>query len=362
MSTEEPTPRWELGRSFWPKIALSLVITGALVLLLRRGALELKPSNEALSRVDVWSFAVYFALFSAMHLLRSARWSLLLAPIQRVRLGTVVRVALVGYLAIALLPFRMGEAARPLLIRRDAKVNAWAATGTVGAERLIDGLTISLLLLAALRLAPPMPNLPDRIGDFAISVRIIPNVAAGTASAFAAGCVVMGIFYFRREWAERTTLAVVGLVSRRFARWLATRFAEAASGLGFLTDLRYSLPFLLTTLVYWLLNAASWWVLAQGCGLDAIGYFHAVAVMSVVALGIIVPATPGFYVAFQLAIYAGLAMYLPPSEVQQTGAVYAFYGYVMPIGLTVAYGAIAALVPPSTRKVGPADNSRLAAE
>jgi len=360
--SESPPPRFQLGRGFWPKLVLSLFITLGFVVLLERGALELKPSNEALLGIDGYSIALYFVVFLAMHLLRCARWALLLAPVQKVPLWTVVRVALVGYLAIALLPFRMGEAARPLLIRRDAKLSAWAATGTVGAERLIDGLSISLLLLAALRIARPMEPLPDHIGNLQIPVRVVPSVAIATASAFAVGCAVMAIFYWRRAWAERLTFAVLGLVSVRFARWLATRLAETASGLGFLTRIRYTAPYLVATLAYWLLNATSWWVLARGCGLAPIGYFQAVAVMGVVALGIVVPSTPGFFGAFQLAIYAGLAMYLPPSDVLGTGAVYAFYGYVMPMGLTVLFGAAAALVTPSTSKVGPENRSRLAAE
>ena len=362
MSAEEPTPRWELGRGFWPKIGLSLVITAGLFMLFRSGELELMPDAEKLARVEGWSVAVYVVLFTAMHLMRAARWYLLLAPVQRVPLGTVVRVALVGYLAIALLPFRMGEAARPLLIRRDAKLSAWAATGTVGAERLIDGLSIGLLLLAALRIARPMDTLPDRIGDLEVPVRVVPSVALGAASAFAAGCLVMLIFYVRRAWAERATFAVLGLISGRFARWVSTRLGETASGLGFLRDARYSVPFLLVTLAYWLANAASFWVLAQGCGLQAIGYFHSIAVMGVVALGIVVPSTPGFFLAFQLGIYAALAMYLPPGEVQGTGAIYAFYGYVLPVGLTVLFGTVAAFWPPAAPKVGPEGDSRLAAE
>jgi uncharacterized protein (TIRG00374 family) len=362
MSAEEPTPRWELGRGFWPKIVLSLVITAALFMLFRSGELELMPSADELARVEGWSIALYVVLFSSTHLLRAARWYLLLAPVQRVPLGTVVRVALVGYLAIALLPFRMGEAARPLLIRRDAKLSAWAATGTVGAERLIDGLSISLLLLVALRIAHPMDPLPDRIGDLEVPVRVVPSVALGAASVFAAGCLVMLIFYVRRAWAERATLAVLGLISDRFARWLSSRLAETASGLGFLKNVRYSVPFLLTTLGYWLMNAATFWLLAQACGLLPIGYVHSIAVMGVVALGIVVPSTPGFFLAFQLGIYAGLAMYLPPDEVQGTGAVYAFYGYVLPVGLTVLFGTIAAFLPPAAPKVGPEGDSRLAAE
>lgn len=343
MSRDDLAPRFQLGRGFVPKLALSLLIAFAFWLLLRQGALELMPRREALLRVEAWSIAIYFVLFAAMHFLRSARWYLLLAPIQPVRLGTVVRVALIGYLAIALLPFRMGEAARPLLIRRDAKVSAWAATGTVGAERLIDGLSISLLLLAALRIAKPLDPLPDRIGELPIPVSIVPGAAVAMASFFAVGCVVMAIFYSRRAWAERVTMALFALVSRRFGRWLASRIAETASGLGFLTRARYTLPFLAATLAYWLLNAASWWVLAQGCGLTSIGYFHAVATMGVVALGILVPSTPGFFGAFQLSIYAGLAMYLP--DVSTTGPVYAFVGYVLPMGLTVLAGGLAILIP-----------------
>jgi uncharacterized membrane protein YbhN (UPF0104 family) len=364
MSTEGQAPRLGLARGVWPKLGLSIVIMAGFVFLLEHGALKLKPSNEALSRIDGASVAAFLVVFTAMHFVRCARWWLLLAPVQRVPLGTVVRVALVGYLAIALLPFRMGEAARPLLIRRDAKVSAWAATGTVGAERLIDGLSISLLLLLALHVARPMDPLPDHIGGLPIPVRVVPSVAVGMASIFATGCVVMALFYWRRAWAERMTLAVLGLASVRFARWLATRLTETASGLGFLTHVRYTVPYLFATLAYWLLNATTWWVLAQGSGLKPIGYFQAMAVMGVVALGIVVPSTPGFFGAFQLAIYAGLAMYLPPGEVEGTGSVYAFYGYVLPMGSSVLFGAVAALIrpaPPAASKVGPGDDSRLAA-
>jgi uncharacterized membrane protein YbhN (UPF0104 family) len=172
----------------------------------------------------------------------------------------------------------------------------------------------------------------------------------------------MAVFYWRRAWAERMTHAVLGIVSKKFAHFAATRLGETASGLGFLTKLSYSIPFLVVTIVYWLLNAASWWILAQAAGLTPIGYFQAVTVMGVVALGIIVPSTPGFFGAFQLAIYAGLAMYLPPGEVDKRGPLYAFIGYVLPIGLTVLVGAVAALVTPQAAKVGPESETRLAPE
>jgi uncharacterized membrane protein YbhN (UPF0104 family) len=110
MSTEGQAPRLGLARGFWPKLGLSIVIMAGFVFLLEHGALKLKPSNEALSRIDGASVAAYLVLYTAMHLLRCGRWWLLLAPVQRSP-RTVVRVALVDTRDCAL-AFRMGEAAR----------------------------------------------------------------------------------------------------------------------------------------------------------------------------------------------------------------------------------------------------------
>jgi uncharacterized membrane protein YbhN (UPF0104 family) len=167
----------------------------------------------------------------------------------------------------------------------------------------------------------------------------------------------MGVFYLWRSWARRTTALVIGIVSIRFARWLSTRVEEVAEGLGFLKQPRYAVPFVLATVAYWLLNAATFWVLADACGLGDIGFFGATATMGVVALGILVPATPGFFGAFQLATYAGLAMYLAPDLVMKQGATFAFLGYLMPVGLSLLAGVLALVagllgqgknLPPST--------------
>ncbi len=341
--TDAAGPLIPEGRGLGKKLALSLLPAAGFVWLLQRGALPLVPEGDALRRVSPSSILLYIAVWSAMYLVRTARWWFLLAPVKPVPFWTVVRVACVGFLAVLLLPFRMGEAVRPLMIRREAGVSPWAATGTVGAERVIDGLTISLLLLASLSIARPLDPLPDRIGDLPIPASLVPQAAFTAAAVFAFGSLVMGVFYWRRAWARRWTERLIGVVSLKLARWLAARVEDVAQGLGFLTHARYSVPFVLGTLTYWLLNAATFWILAVACGVGEIGFFGATTTMGVVALGILVPATPGFFGAFQLAIYAGLAMYLPPASVMRAGSAYAFLGYVLPVGLSTLAGLVAAL-------------------
>jgi hypothetical protein len=349
--TNPPTPAVVDRRSLYKKLAISLLPALAFVWVLKSGGLPLLPAREDLARVDVGGLVLFVFVWFAHYFVRTARWYLLLAPIQRVPLWTVIRVACIGFLAVGLLPFRMGEAVRPILIRREGKLTAWAATGTVGAERVVDGLSISLILLISLRIAKPLDPLPDRIGELPIPAALVPGAAYVMALVFAGGCAVMMIFYFWRNWARKMTEAVIGVVSKPLATWLATRVEQVAEGLGFLRDARYAVPFLLATLLYWTLNASTWWVLAHACGLGEIGFFGAAATMGVVALGILVPATPGFFGAFQLGIYCGLAMYLAPAIVMREGSVYSFLGYALPMGLATIVGVVALLLRPRTENL-----------
>jgi len=345
MTPSAPAPRTS-SASIVSKLVLSLLPAAGFVWMMNSGSLPIVPPKEDLARVAPGTIPLYIAVWCVMYLVRLSRWYWLIAPVQRVPLRTVLRVGGVGLLAIALLPFRMGEVVRPLLIRRAPRLTFWAASGTVGGERVIDALSVSVLLLTALHLAVPQDPLPHHLGTLPLNIALVPKMAIVSSIVFATGCLVMGLFYFQRAWARRMTERVLGIVSPRFASWVAGKIEQMAEGLGFLAEPRNALPFLFATLVYWVLNATTWWLLARGCGLGAIGFWGATATMGVVALGILVPATPGFFGAFQFATFAGLAMYLDPAVVMGAGSAYSFLGYVLPMGMTLLVGLVALLAHP----------------
>jgi uncharacterized protein (TIRG00374 family) len=324
----------------WPKLVVSLVIAVGFAWLMHQGALPLVPHREAFARVDWFTVFLYVCFWSAVHVVRTGRWYWLLAAVHRVPLITVLRASFIGAAAVVLMPFRTGEFVRPLLIRREGKLSAWAATGTVGAERIIDGLSVMALLILSLALAKPVEPLPDHIGDLQIPAKLVPGAAYATALLFITAFALMSVFYWWRDWARRVTRSVLGLVSLDLAEWVSGRVEQVADGLGFLREPRYSLPFLAATLVYWLGNGFSWWILAQAVGIERLTVLQGFATMGVLGLGILIPGAPGFFGAFQLAIYAGLAMYLPPEEVVGQGSVYVFLTYVVQVGITLTAGLI----------------------
>ena len=181
--SDQPEARMEplrvkgwLGRHH-VKLLASLLIGVAFVWLLHAGALPLLPDREAFCRVRWWTLPLYLTLWSLVHVLRAGRWYWLLAPIQRVPLRTLMPVAFIGFAAILALPLRTGEAVRPVLIHRRGGLSGWAATGTVAAERVIDGLFLSTLLFIALQVSTPLNPLPERIGDLPVPVAVVPGAA-----------------------------------------------------------------------------------------------------------------------------------------------------------------------------------------
>lgn len=322
------------------QLLLSLGIAGAFAALLYAAGLPLIPEASALSDVAWWSLPAYFLIWCVVHYLRAARWQLLLVPLGHVPMRRVLAVSFVGFAAIQILPFRAGEVVRPLLIRQRSNVSGWAATGTIAAERIVDGLFLTVMLAATMAWAVPLSPLPERIGDLPISPAIVPQGTYAALLLFTCAFIAMGLFYFRRDFARRATSQVVGVVSPRLAAWLALRVEKVAKGLEFLPRWRLSVPFVAATALYWLLNAAATLILARGVGLELFTYSEACVVTGVLALGILVPNAPGFFGAFQFSIYAALALYYPQPVVLGPGAVFVFYVYVLQLAVTALGGLI----------------------
>jgi hypothetical protein len=331
------------------KLVVSLVIAGGFAWLMHGGALPLAPDASAFALVKWWTLAGYLGVNSVVHFVRAARWTLLLSPMAKVPLRRVLGVSFIGFAAIVYLPFRTGEAVRPLLIRKHGNISGWAATGTIAAERIIDGLVLNLMLLAGLSLSTPLSPLPDHIGNLRVSPAIVPRAAYTMLVVFAVAFTVMGIFYAKREWARRMTLRVFGVVSPRLATWLADRVENVGQGLRFLPNARLSLPFIGATVLYWLLNSAGLWFMAWGCGFDTFSYTEACTSIGVIALGILVPNAPGFFGAFQLAFYAALAVYYPTDMVIGPGAALVLIVYCGQLFVTT----VAALLGVVLERTGP---------
>src|SRR5439155_15385922 len=118
--------------------------------------------------------------------LRSARWGLLL-PEHSVKTSTLFRALVVGFTVNNLLPLRMGEVARAYLLARWCRISYGATIASLVVERVLDGLSLAILLLVALRLLPGAPGYLLAVGVLAaagfLGGALVLALAAWRASA-----------------------------------------------------------------------------------------------------------------------------------------------------------------------------------
>jgi len=331
------------------KIGASLLLGAGLAWLLAHGGLPILPPREAFAALRPWTVAAYVGSLVLVHFFRAVRWRHLLRPIGEVSTRSAVAVSWVAFAAILLSPLRTGEVVRPYLITRRGTVRLWEAAGTVGAERIIDGLVLSLMLFAALQLSTPIHPLPDRVGDLEVPAAAVPAAAYGVLALFAVCFVLMGVFFWRRDFARRATQAVVGLASRRLADRLAGIVERVADGLRFLPAPGRMAPFFAETLAYWGINATGVWLLAWGTGLVGITLAEACVVVGCVGIGILVPAGPGYFGAFQLSAYMALAMFFPEAVIKGAGAAFVFLLYATQVGWHVVAAVIGLALDPEAK-------------
>ncbi|HVJ21195.1 MAG TPA: lysylphosphatidylglycerol synthase transmembrane domain-containing protein [Polyangiaceae bacterium] len=335
-------PRTRL-RSAGAKLVASLLIAAGFIWVFQRGGLPIVPDRDALSLVSPWSVVAYFVFVALATALRPYRWIYLLRPIAPgISRARVFAIGLVGFTAIFFAPLRMGEIVRPWLLAEDGEVTFFQATGTVAAERIIDGLVLTLFLIASLVLSDPLPQLPDHLGQLALPVGAVPEAAYLSAAMFAGALISMAVFYRWRALARRLVHVTVGLVSVKLADWMSLRVERLSDGFKFLPS-RNAGAFVRDSVLYWVFTLSATWALLRGAGVSAT-FAEAGVILGVMGIGTLIPSGPGFFGTYQLAVYLGLAMFFPESTVFGAGAVFAFVSYCVHLTLTAASGLIGVVI------------------
>jgi len=273
--------------------------------------------------------------------LRCSRWSLLVQEQYRPRLSLTLVIAFISYGGQLLLPFRLGEAVRPALIHSHTKLPLGTTAGVSAAERIVDGLVLSLLLMVSLLFTTRVSPLPDHIGALPIPAVVIPALAWGGVTAFGVLSIVMVLLYVYQAAVQRLLSRHLARVSPQLALWAERTTGSVVGGFAFLRELDTTPRFALLTLSYWIGNVATLWLLLWGAGVPSPTLLEAGVVLGVLGLGMAVPNAPGYFGTFQIAGYAALVLFYPLAVVTSAGAAFLFLLYVLQLGLTFAIAALA---------------------
>jgi uncharacterized protein (TIRG00374 family) len=303
-----------------------LAISGLALWLTLRGK-DLGGIWLALQQADYRYLWLYIPFLVGIHLARTVRWGILLEPVAKVPFERLNAISAVGFMALLLLPFRLGEFARPYLVAERPRLRVSAALSSVVVERVADGIFSGLLLLVSLFAVP----------EGTPGVRLLRTGAVVVSLAFAGLLVFLVLAYRHRS-------AAVSLASRLLSP-LSPRIAARAAGMldAFIHGLRLvpsrgkvALFFALTAF-YWALNAWGMAVLARGFGFE-LGPAASCTVLGALVVGVMIPAGPGMVGTFQGAVVLGLGLFATRQAIATRGVAYANVLWGAQLGFQVAIG------------------------
>jgi uncharacterized protein (TIRG00374 family) len=140
----------------WLHIALSLLISVGFLYLAFRNV-QLDELGAALRRVDGGWLLVAVLVSLLIMVFRAWRWQLELRPLEYVPIGRLWVITAVAYMAINLLPVRIGEVVRPWLLSRRANVSFSNIVGNIVLEKTLDSVVIVFYILVGLLMVENLP-------------------------------------------------------------------------------------------------------------------------------------------------------------------------------------------------------------
>jgi len=319
-----PPPAPPSRRQIGSRLVLSLLLAAAFAWALRP-YLQAVPSNLA---VPAWVIPAYVATLIPYHLLRAGRWQFLLLPLHPPRWRETTAIGLAGYLWIAVLPFRLGELARPLFLAQRSAIPIPSSLATVVVERIVDGLLVCALFFVATATRPAA-----ELGAFSVGALVVVSTFGGALLAL----LVMGCF---PQASANLVSKVLGPVHPRLAGFAGSTVLGVARGLAALPSARALGGFVLASVAYWLVNGAGMWILARGCGLP-LAYDEALSVLAIMNLTLMIPGGPAQFGVFQTGVAFGLSLWLDLDTLRSQGSVFAFYLYVVQLGSIAVVGGVA---------------------
>jgi uncharacterized protein (TIRG00374 family) len=235
--------------------------------------------------------------------LRALRWRSILQPVAgRLPYGPLWRATCIGMMVNNVVPARAGELARAYALSREVpRVPFSASFASLAVDRVFDALVVLILLLVAM-LDPLFP------AGTLVAGQPVANWAGSGVIVLVAALVVLYLVVLLPErlvgWYE--------LFARRVSPGLERRGRDAllafASGLGVLRRPTRFAAVLAWTLLGWLVNALAFWIGFKAVGIDA-PFSAALFLQGIIAIGVAVPAAPGFFGVFEALAKAALGVY-----------------------------------------------------
>lgn len=301
------------------RIGLSIAISALFLGFAVRGV-HWDEAGAALRAANYWWVLAMLPVTVWSLIIRAQRWRVFLHAVGVPPLRPLVSATNIGFLANMVLPLRIGEVVRPVLLSRMAKLPLSGVLASVLLERIFDMFTILFLF----GLAASLVNVSDQVRQWGWMLSGLALAVAG----------VIVLIRVQEKLALRIARALANLLpgtlgdsAYGFAQGFVHALEMLDSPVAYLRAFGWSLYlWFVISLVY----AFGFWAFH----IDVPALRGSLVLTTIVAIAVSVPSAPGFIGSFQLGCVLGLRIF----GVDESAAI----AYSLVVHLTQFIGCIGA--------------------
>jgi len=258
-----------------------------------------------------------------MQWLRSYRWGVMLQPMEKIDQLSLFSVTSVGFLAIASIPARIGELARPYLISKRSSIRMSSALGTILVERVFDSFTVLAFAMIVLFFT----DLPPWMIKSSIIFFLLALVML---------CFIIFLI-LRRDAALKLINGILSKLPGKFAHKIDELIHHFIDGFQIITNIKLFLYLFFLSALIWLVDVLAIYILLEsfGFGLPIMASF---VLMIILIVGIAIPTAPGYIGNWHFACVLALSLFgLAKAEALSFALVYHFLSMIIVVVLGVAF-------------------------
>lgn len=290
----QATPSWtgirQVAQPLWRPLA-GLAVGLALLALAAR-SVDLQAVWVGLREANLYVVGLTLLAVLATTAAKIGRWRGLFPSRERPSLPALARALLVGQLANALLPARVGDVARAYLAGAEGGIGKATALGTVAAEKAFDVLFLLIGICLAAALAPLPPWLDVSLAGLTAGGVLLLILAAALPE--------QRVLAWSGHWARRLPWGM--------GEWLDRVMRQGLVGLVALREPRMALVACAWSAVIWALAAGTNYLLFRAFDLR-LSPGAALLLLVLLHIGVAPPSSPGRLGVFHALTILGLATF-----------------------------------------------------
>jgi hypothetical protein len=254
--------------------------------------------------------------------LRAVRWQIILTSSRKITFWQAYHPMMVGFMINCVLPGRLGEVARPVILQKKENIPFTTGLATVAAERIFDICLLILLFIITVNAIQVNPDVNVAFGKYQLNRETLDFIFGSMIKigmVLIVGIILVSIGKIREFFYGiiRYMPSLLFFAGPKFKMTLQEKFCEPIIRIieniaqGF-TLIRYPKKMILCSvfsLMIWALLAFSYYLFSLGSPGVNLTFYESSVVMVIICFFISLPSVPGWWGLWEAAGVFGMSLF-----------------------------------------------------